>query len=68
MNNGFSKNLLVWVLIVLAAMVVFNSFNSSFSDTKQVMSYSDFLSAVNRGEVSEVKVQKKTLHLKISQE
>ncbi len=64
MNNGFSKNLLVWVLIVLAAMVVFNSFNGSFNTSKQVMSYSDFLSAVNRGEVSEVEIQEKNITFK----
>lgn len=61
MNNNFSKNLLVWVVIVIAAMTVFNMFNPSFNGTGNSMSYSEFLNSVNRGEVAEVKIQDRNI-------
>ena len=61
LNNNFSKNLLVWVVIVIAAMTVFNMFNPSFNGTGNSMSYSEFLNSVNRGEVAEVKIQDRNI-------
>ena len=61
MNTNFSKNLLVWVVIVLAAMTVFNMFNNPLGGSAFTTSYSDFLNSVNRGEVVEVKMQDKNI-------
>ena len=51
--NDFLKNLLLWVMIVLVLLFVFESFGPSTAKTKAV-SYSDFLTAVQDGNVKSV--------------
>ena len=51
--NDFLKNLLLWVMIVVVLLVVFESFGPSTAKTKAV-SYSDFLTAVQDGNVRSV--------------
>ncbi|NDV23466.1 ATP-dependent zinc metalloprotease FtsH [Desulfovibrio sp. JC022] len=54
--NSFAKNLLVWVTIMLVMIVLFNLFNQP--QTSQLkLSYTDFLSRVDEGEVLQVKIQ-----------
>jgi len=54
--NSFAKNLLVWVTIMLVMIVLFNLFNQP--QTSQLkLSYTDFLSRVDDGEVLQVKIQ-----------
>lgn len=54
--NSFAKNLLVWVTIMLVMIVLFNLFNQP--QTSQLkLSYTDFLTRVDEGEVLQVKIQ-----------
>ena len=54
--NQFSRNLLLWALISLAMVVLFNLFNQPYS-SQQSLAYSDFLAQVNSGDVKEVRIQ-----------
>ena len=54
--NQFSRNLLLWALISLAMVVLFNLFNQPYS-SQQSLAYSDFLAQVDRGEVKDVRIQ-----------
>ncbi len=51
--NDFLRNLLLWIVIVVVLLVVFQSFGPSTSKTKAVP-YSDFLTAVQDGNVKSV--------------
>ena len=51
--NDFLRNLLLWIVIVVVLLVVFQSFGPSASKTKAVP-YSDFLTAVQDGNVKSV--------------
>ncbi len=59
--NNFPKNFLVWGLIVFAMVTLFNLFNDSGTQGQQNLPYSDFLAAVDRGEVSEVNIQQRDI-------
>lgn len=50
------KNLLLWLVIAIVLITVFSNFSPQKSDVQQY-TYSQFLSAVDRGEVSSVNVQ-----------
>ena len=54
--NNFSRNLLLWAIISLVMVLLFNLFNQP-SAQHQKMSYSQFLQLVDQGEVAEVKIQ-----------
>ena len=51
--NDLTKNLLLWVVIAIVLMAVLNSFGPGQARMDE-FSYSQFLDAVNRGEVAEV--------------
>ena len=52
------KNLVVWVVIALVVFTLFNLFqNKSNREPHQTTSYSEFLSAVGSGDVSDVTMQ-----------
>ncbi|HEV7164959.1 MAG TPA: ATP-dependent zinc metalloprotease FtsH [Gammaproteobacteria bacterium] len=51
--NDFLRNLLLWIVIVVVLLVVFQSFGPSTTKTKAVP-YSDFLTAVQDGNVKSV--------------
>jgi cell division protease FtsH len=55
---NFKKNLIVWVVIALVVFTLFNLFqNKSTSTIHQAASYSDFLNAVETGDISDVTIQ-----------
>ncbi|WP_200284319.1 ATP-dependent zinc metalloprotease FtsH [Rhabdochromatium marinum] len=55
-----AKNLLLWVVIAIVLMSVFNNFTSPQS-TPRTMAYSDFLEQVQQGQVKEVVVKGRTI-------
>jgi cell division protease FtsH len=55
-----AKNLLLWVVIAIVLMSVFNNFTSAPS-TPRTMAYSDFLEQVQQGQVKDVVVQGRTI-------
>ncbi|WP_082922807.1 ATP-dependent zinc metalloprotease FtsH [Halothiobacillus diazotrophicus] len=63
--NDLTKNVLVWVVIAVVLMTVFNSFNSR-STSAQPMSYSQFLSDVKGGSIDSVVIEGRTIHGKTS--
>src|SRR3569833_793904 len=52
--NDMAKNLILWVVIAIVLMSVFNSFGPPQNATKQV-AYSYFIVQVRLGQVSELK-------------
>ncbi|MGC9457388.1 MAG: ATP-dependent zinc metalloprotease FtsH [Halothiobacillaceae bacterium] len=51
-----AKNILVWLVIAIVLMTVFNSFNSG-TTTAQPLSYSKFLEDVKSGQISQVTIE-----------
>jgi len=54
--NSFAKNLFLWAAISLVMVVLFNLFNQQ-PPPQQKLSYSQFMESVNKGEVTEVRIQ-----------
>ena len=52
----FFRNLALWLLILLILLLVFQLFPGN-EPVRQVITYSDFLEAVEEGRVSEVTLQ-----------
>jgi len=63
--NDLTKNVLVWVVIAVVLMTVFNSFNSH-STAAQPMSYSQFLGDVKGGSIDSVVIEGRTINGKTS--
>jgi len=55
--NNFGKNLALWVIICLLLVALFNLFNGPGKTAGSPMSYTDFLGEVERGRITEVKIQ-----------
>ncbi|WP_200250449.1 ATP-dependent zinc metalloprotease FtsH [Thiococcus pfennigii] len=51
-----AKNLILWVVIAIVLMSVFNSFTTTQTDAHK-LAYSDFLAQVQQGRVTEVTIQ-----------
>ena len=54
--NGMAKNLILWVIIALVLMSVFNSFGPRRS-AAQKMDYSEFVNDVRKGLVQKVIIE-----------
>ena len=54
--SPFYKNLALWLVISLMVILLFNMFNHP-GQSKQETSYSEFIAAVNDGEVNQVTIQ-----------
>ena len=55
---NFSKNLMLWIAVALAVLVLFNMFeNTSSRSAGSSLAYSDFLARVDSGEVHDVTIQ-----------
>ena len=60
--NSFGKNFALWVIIALLLVALFNLFQSSSGRGPQAQkAFSDFLSEVDSGQVTEVTIQGNTL-------
>ncbi len=56
--NSFGRNALIWLLVILLLVGVFNAFQGgSTADRAASLTYSEFLLSVENGEISEVKIQ-----------
>ena len=56
--KNFSKNIILWIVIGILLVALFNLFQSSSSNRNTtVISFSDFLSATDSGNVSEVNIR-----------
>ncbi|HVT34683.1 MAG TPA: ATP-dependent zinc metalloprotease FtsH, partial [Nevskiaceae bacterium] len=59
--NDLAKNLLLWVVILVVLMSVFQSFSGRSHATQQLV-YSEFLNQVKQGNVAEVQIEGATIH------
>ncbi len=59
--NEMVKNLVLWVVIAIVLMAVFNSFNPPQASA-QTLPYSQFINSVKRGEVAQVLIEGRTIH------
>jgi len=58
MNNNFTRNLTLWLIIGVVLMIVFNLFQGGIQNTNlQKTSFSEFLNKVDAGQVSEVAIK-----------
>jgi cell division protease FtsH len=65
--NNFGKNLALWIIIGLLLVALFNLFQSSANrGSPNLMPYSEFLDQVNKGQVSDVTIQGKTVTYTLS--
>ncbi|MCW8890406.1 MAG: ATP-dependent metallopeptidase FtsH/Yme1/Tma family protein, partial [Sedimenticola sp.] len=53
--NDMAKNLILWVIIAIVLMSVFNNFSSQTTQTN-ALSYSDFIAQVKSGAVQKVNI------------
>jgi len=53
--SDMAKNLILWVVIAIVLMSVFNNFTSTHT-TPQAMNYSDFIEQVRQGQIKEVTI------------
>jgi cell division protease FtsH len=58
--NDMAKNLILWVVIAIVLMSVFNNFTATQSSPR-TLSYSEFIDQVRAGQVKEVTVQGRTI-------
>jgi cell division protease FtsH len=65
LNNLF-KNLVIWLVIGLVLMTVFNQFNTR-QQTQSVMDYSQFMEEVKAGRIAEVVIEGRDLKAKTTE-
>ena len=58
--NDLAKNLILWVVIAIVLMSVFNNFGPTTSTT-QTINYSDFINEVQQGRVQRVEIEGHTV-------
>ncbi len=56
-----ARNLILWVIIAVVLMSVFNNFSSHRESTQNTLEYSRFIADVKRGEVAKVIIQGPTI-------
>ena len=54
--NNLAKNLLVWLIIAIMLMAIFNNFGNRHTPVR-TMQYSQFISAVKQGQVAQVTIK-----------
>ncbi len=59
--NDFGKNLMLWVVIAVVLISVFNSFSAQKTGSPRHLQYSQFISDVHKGEVSSVLIEGRTI-------
>ena len=59
--NDLAKNLLLWVVIAVVLVTVFNNFNPPRSGAKNI-EYSEFVNSVKNGVVAEVLIEGRSIH------
>jgi cell division protease FtsH len=59
--NEILKNILLWVVIAVVLMSIFNNFGPQMSGTDSALSYSQFIDAVKSGQVQQVVVDENVI-------
>jgi cell division protease FtsH len=58
--NDLAKNLVLWIVIALVLMTVFNNFGPR-TPSRQSINYSDFISEVQQGQIQRVEIEDHTV-------
>jgi len=58
--NDMLKNVVVWIIIALVLMMVFNNFGTKAPDTRQI-EYSAFYQAIKQGQIQKVIIEGRTI-------
>ena len=61
--NNLTKNLVIWLVVAMVLMAVFNNFAPQSSRTGQEIDYSVFLDEVERGAVDQVTISGETIYI-----
>ncbi|MFI4983707.1 MAG: ATP-dependent zinc metalloprotease FtsH [Rickettsiales bacterium] len=64
-NNGFKNNFLIWAIVILALMMVYQSYFATETANER-MAFSDFLSKVESGQVTDVVIRGDSIEGKMS--
>jgi len=59
--NNMLKNLVIWLVIGLVLMTVFNQFSGRHDARATTMEYSEFMDAARQGQISKVEIQGRTI-------
>jgi len=59
--NNMLKNLVIWLVIGLVLMTVFNQFSTRQDSRAIPMEYSEFMDAAKQGQISKVEIQGRTI-------
>jgi cell division protease FtsH len=59
--NDVAKNLILWVVIAVVLLTVFQNFGGRSNNNASSLKYSDFLTQVKQGQVQEVLIEGKTI-------
>lgn len=59
--NDFGKNLMLWVVIAVVLISVFNSFSAQKTGSPRHLQYSQFINDVQNGEVTSVLIEGRTI-------
>jgi len=57
--NDLTKNIILWVIVAVILMSVFNNLSTQKAETR--VAYSDFIESVKQSQVSEVQIQGRTI-------
>ena len=60
--SNLTKNLILWLVIAMVLMAVFNNFAPQNSRTEREVDYSMFLDEVKQGRVEQVTIQGREIH------
>lgn len=60
-NNDLLKNVLIWAVVAMILMSVFNHFGSQGQGPSGRLDYSDFIDQVHQGQVSKVTIEGQTI-------
>ncbi len=60
--NNLTKNIVLWVVIALVLMTVFNNFSGRRSGAKSEVDYSSFLAEVKQGRIEKVVIEGRTIY------
>ncbi|MBT5227729.1 MAG: ATP-dependent metalloprotease, partial [Proteobacteria bacterium] len=62
--NNLTKNLVLWLVIAMVLMAVFNNFAPEQSRSGQEIDYSMFLDEVERGSVEQVTIDGSAIYIR----
>lgn len=60
-NGNMLKSLIIWIIIALSLVMIFNKFSDSNGESKGVIAYSTFITQLESGQIKQVSIEGKSL-------